>query len=131
MQLFPDRLEARFEVGFPARGRTVLAFELKKFCLIIYRIWANQSLYYRNLNCRSVQAAVALAVDQSLYTPGIGIAGLVAFGSRRCGSSAGKRHFRPAMQGGVALQRRKVWRLHWIYHIMERCVAWGSHRVSP
>lgn len=102
MQLFPDRLEARFEVGFPARGRTVLAFELEKILFDYLPDLANQSLYYRNLNCRSVQAAVALAVDQVFIRRELESRGLVAFVAdgavlpRESGISD-----RP-MQGGVA-----------------------------
>ncbi len=79
MQLFPDRLEARFEVGFPARGRTVLAFELEKILFEYLPELASQSLFYKNLNRRNVQAAVELAEDQAFIRRELEARGLVAF----------------------------------------------------
>ncbi|MCI9627185.1 MAG: ABC-ATPase domain-containing protein [Clostridia bacterium] len=79
MQIAPERLEARFEIGFPARGRTVLAFELEKILFDYLPEIVRQSLFYENLDARAVAAAVDLADDQAAIRRELDARGLAAF----------------------------------------------------
>ena len=79
MQMTPERLEARFEIGFPARGRTVLAFELEKILFEYLPDIVRQSLFYEHLDRRAVAAAVDLADDQAAIRRELEMRGLVAF----------------------------------------------------
>lgn len=79
MQITPERLEARFEIGFPARGRTVLAFELEKILFDYLPEIVQQALFYQNIDQRAAAAAVELADDQAAIRRELEKRGLVAF----------------------------------------------------
>lgn len=79
MQIFPNRLESRFEIGFPARGRTVLATELEKILFDFVPHIVQRSLCCRNLDSDTLRAAVELAEDQTAIRRELDARGLVAF----------------------------------------------------
>ena len=54
----------RFEVGFPANGRTVNAGELGKILFDFLPKCAEQALFYQNIDRERLRAAVDLAEDQ-------------------------------------------------------------------
>ncbi len=55
---------ARFEVGFPANGRTINAPELEKILFDFLPSCVESVFYYRNLNAKEVEAVIFLAEDQ-------------------------------------------------------------------
>ena len=74
----------RFEVGFPANGRTVNAGELGKILFDFLPKCAEQALFYQNLDRERLRAAVDLAEDQHCIReqlPGRGLCAFVANGS--------------------------------------------------
>lgn len=77
---FTDRdLAVRFEVGFPAAGRTVLAGELQKILFDYLPKCAASSLMYRALPAKEVEKAVFLSEDQLYIRENLEKLGLVAF----------------------------------------------------
>ena len=74
----------RFEVGFPANGRTVNAGELEKILFDFLPQCVERSLFYRNLDPRRLRAAADLADDQHSIRqqlPRLGLKAFVANGS--------------------------------------------------
>jgi predicted ABC-class ATPase len=74
-----DKLEARFYVGFPARGRSVLAKELEK---ILYNVIPNiveRTLIYKNINSEKLINRVKLMEDQECIRGELDKRGLIAF----------------------------------------------------
>ena len=74
----------RFQVGFPANGRTVNAGELGKILFDFLPKCAEQALFYQNLDRERLRAAVDLAEDQHCIReqlPGLGLCAFVADGS--------------------------------------------------
>ena len=74
----------RFEVGFPANGRTVNAGELGKILFDFLPKCAEQALFYQNIDRERLRAAVDLAEDQHCVReqlPGLGLCAFVANGS--------------------------------------------------
>lgn len=55
---------ARFHVGFPASGRSILAGELETILFDFLPRCVEESLFYRNLDKKAVEEAVFLAEDQ-------------------------------------------------------------------
>ena len=72
-------LLVRFEVGFPANGRTINSFELKKILFDYLPKAVNTSLFYKNLNQQQVKQIVELAEDQQYIREELERKGLVAF----------------------------------------------------
>ena len=72
-------LTARFEVGFPANGRTINARELIKILYQFLPQCVEQSFLYKNIDVKAAQAAVRLAADQALLRRQMKEQGLVAF----------------------------------------------------
>ena len=64
LELDDRRILVRFEVGFPANGRTINAPELKKILFDFVPECVKKSLYYKNLNGKAIEAVVNLAEDQ-------------------------------------------------------------------
>lgn len=80
VQLAADgSLTARFEVGFPANGRTINARELIKILYQFLPQCVEQSFFYQNLDVKEAQAAVRLAADQALLRSQMKEQGLLAF----------------------------------------------------
>lgn len=72
-------LLVRFEVGFPANGRTINAFELKKILFEYIPEIVRRSLYYKNLNKTEVKKCIELAEDQHYIRRKLQENGLIAF----------------------------------------------------
>lgn len=79
LELDEERLTARFEVGFPANGRSINAPEL---CKILFRYLPDcvqKALYFKNLDKKKIQEAVNLAEDQFFIRQELKKRDLVAF----------------------------------------------------
>lgn len=72
-------LVVRFEVGFPAAGRTVLSKELEKILFDYLPKCVSTSLFYRSLPAKEVEQAVFLSEDQQFIRNALPALGLVAF----------------------------------------------------
>ena len=72
-------LVLRFEVGFPANGRTVNARELEKIFFDYLPECAAGSLFYKALDAEAVKKAANLAEDQQYIREQLKERGLVAF----------------------------------------------------
>ena len=70
---------ARFEVGFPANGRTINARELIKILYQFLPQCVEQTFFYKNIDAGSAQAAVRLAADQAVLRRQMKEQGLLAF----------------------------------------------------
>lgn len=69
----------RFEVGFPANGRSVNAGELEKILFGILPDCVRKSLYYANIDRKALAGAVALCEDQQYIREHLSERGLCAF----------------------------------------------------
>lgn len=78
-QITERKLILRFSVGFPATGRTINGRELEKILFDFLPHCIENSLFYRNLNSKEVEAAVFLAEDQKAMREILKKEGLVAF----------------------------------------------------
>ena len=65
LEMNDKRILVRFEVGFPANGRTINAPELKKILFDYVPQCVKRALYYRNLNAKVLQEVADLAEDQT------------------------------------------------------------------
>ncbi len=72
-------LTVRFEVGFPANGRTVNARELEKIFFELLPECVEQTLFAKALDMKKVKQAVSLAEDQQYIRERLKAQGLVAF----------------------------------------------------
>ncbi|MDO4333473.1 MAG: ABC-ATPase domain-containing protein [Eubacteriales bacterium] len=72
-------LIVRFEVGFPAAGRTVLAGELQKILFDYLPKCVSSALFYRALPAKDVENAVFLKEDQEFIRKSLSALGLVGF----------------------------------------------------
>lgn len=69
----------RFEVGFPANGRSVNAGELEKILFRILPDCVRKSLYYKNIDRKALAEAIALCEDQQYIREQLPVMGLCAF----------------------------------------------------
>ncbi|MCI8402960.1 MAG: ABC-ATPase domain-containing protein [Lachnospiraceae bacterium] len=74
-----QKVTARFQIGFPAFGRTINAGELEKILFEFLPRCVENSLYYRNINQREAERAVFLAEDQEEIRNQLRERGWVAF----------------------------------------------------
>ncbi|WP_338626971.1 ABC-ATPase domain-containing protein [Clostridium baratii] len=74
-----NKIEARFEVGFPARGRSVLSGELQKILYDFLPKIVNNSLKYENIDKDKLEKRVNLVCDQEFIRKELKERGLVAF----------------------------------------------------
>ncbi|MBU3177681.1 ABC-ATPase domain-containing protein [Clostridium estertheticum] len=74
-----DKIEARFYVGFPARGRSVLARELEKILYDIIPNIVEKTLIYKNIDSEKLTSRVTLVEDQEYIRRSLKSLGLVAF----------------------------------------------------
>lgn len=65
LEMNEKRILVRFEVGFPANGRTINAPELKKILFDFIPQCVKKALYYRNLDAGRLQKTADLAEDQA------------------------------------------------------------------
>lgn len=73
------KIIVRFEVGFPANGRSVNAGELEKILFRILPDCVRKSLYFANIDQKALAAAVALCEDQQFIRRELPQMGLCAF----------------------------------------------------
>ena len=73
------KIIVRFEVGFPANGRSVNAGELEKILFRILPDCVKKSLYFVNVNQKALAAAIALCEDQQYIRGSLAQMGLCAF----------------------------------------------------
>lgn len=79
-----QELIMRFEIGFPANGRSVNARELNKILFRIVPECVKKTLYYASINQKALQAAVELCEDQEFIRqalPDMGLCVFIADGS--------------------------------------------------
>ena len=69
----------RFEVGFPANGRTINARELKKILYDFLPSCVERALYYGRLDKKKIQRVMELSEDQAYIREQLEAMGLVAF----------------------------------------------------
>ncbi|MBP1890185.1 putative ABC-class ATPase [Clostridium moniliforme] len=74
-----EKVEARFEVGFPARGRSVLGRELQKILYDFLPKIIDNSLKYENLNKDKLINRVKLVCNEEFIRKELKRLGLVAF----------------------------------------------------
>lgn len=74
-----DNIEARFYVGFPAKGRTVLAKELEKIIYNVIPSIVENTLVYENINKSKVIERVKLVQDQEYIRTELKKKDLIAF----------------------------------------------------
>ena len=74
-----DNIEARFYVGFPAKGRTVLARELEKILYNVIPSIVENTLIYENINKTKIIDRVKLVQDQEYIRDEIKKRELIAF----------------------------------------------------
>lgn len=78
-EIADKKLLVRFQVGFPAFGRTINAGELEKILFDFLPESIESSLFYRNMNRREVEQVVFLAEDQEALRQTLKKEKLVAF----------------------------------------------------
>ena len=74
-----DKIETRFYVGFPARGRSVLSRELEKILYSVIPNLVDKTLIYKNINSEKLKARVKLVEDQEYIRRELNKRGLIAF----------------------------------------------------
>ncbi len=74
-----DRIIVRFQIGFPAFGRTINAGELEKILFAFLPECLENSLFFARLNRQTVQTAVELAEDQEELRSQMKAQGVVSF----------------------------------------------------
>ncbi len=79
MEIGRQRLTARFEVGFPANGRTINAVELEKILCRDLPPLVERCFYYKNWDARRLRAVYELSQDQQYIRKELKKRGLTAF----------------------------------------------------
>lgn len=74
-----DRIIVRFQIGFPAFGRTINAGELEKILFGTLPECVESSLFFAKLDQRAVKAAVELFEDQEVLRTQMRAQGVVSF----------------------------------------------------
>ena len=74
-----EYVEARMEIGFPARGRSVLSKELEKILYDFLPKIVENSLLYKNINKNLLISQVKLVEDQEYIRAELKKQGLIAF----------------------------------------------------
>ena len=74
-----EKIEARFYVGFPARGRSVLSAELEKILFNILPNIVENTLIYTNINNKALDERIKLVQDQEFIRGELKNRKLVAF----------------------------------------------------
>lgn len=64
LEINEKRVLVRFEVGFPANGRSINSLELEKILFRFVPECVKKSLYYKNLDAGKIRRVVELAEDQ-------------------------------------------------------------------
>ncbi|MBU3106099.1 ABC-ATPase domain-containing protein [Clostridium gasigenes] len=74
-----NKIEARFYVGFPARGRSVLSKELEKILYNVIPSIMDKTLIHKNINKEELINRVKLVEDQEFIRRELSSKGLVSF----------------------------------------------------
>ena len=74
-----EEVIVRFEVGFPANGRTINAAELEKILFDFIPVCVEQSLYYEKTPKAELEKTIFLAEDQQFIREEMKKQGIVAF----------------------------------------------------
>ena len=74
-----EKIEARFYVGFPARGRSVLSKELEKILFNIIPNIVKKTLIYNNINIKALNDKLKLLEDQEFIRKQLKDKKLIAF----------------------------------------------------
>lgn len=72
-------IEARFLLGFPAQGRSILARELEKLLFEVIPHMVEQVFYYQSYNGEALEDSMKLAVDQDYIREQLPKRNLVSF----------------------------------------------------
>ncbi len=78
-QVDDKEIVIRFSIGFPANGRTINARELDKIIFQYLPVCVEKALYYKNLDAKRLEEAIALAEDQQAIREQLKGKKLVAF----------------------------------------------------
>lgn len=78
-QVDDKEIVMRFSIGFPANGRTINARELDKIIFEYLPVCVEKALYYKNLDAKRLEEAIALAEDQQAIREQLKEKKLVAF----------------------------------------------------
>ena len=78
-QVDDKEIVIRFSIGFPANGRTINARELDKIIFEYLPTCVEKALYYKNLDTKRLEEAIALAEDQQAIREQLKEKKLVAF----------------------------------------------------
>ena len=73
------KVEARFYIGFPAKGRSVLSSELEKILLNIMPSIVENTFFYKNINSEKLLKQVKLIEDQEYIRSKLEENNLIAF----------------------------------------------------
>lgn len=74
-----DKIEVRFYIGFPAKGRSVLAKELEKILFNVLPTLVDNTLIYKNIDSKLLINRVKLVEDQTYIRDNLSNKNLVAF----------------------------------------------------
>ena len=74
-----EKIETRFYIGFPARGRSILGRELEKILYNVLPSIVEKALLYKNINHKRLLETVNLVEDQEYIRNELDSRGLVAF----------------------------------------------------
>lgn len=74
-----NKIEARFYVGFPARGRSVLSKELEKILYNVIPSIVDKTLVYKNIDKEQLINRVKLVEDQEFIRNELSKKGLISF----------------------------------------------------
>lgn len=72
-------ITVRFEVGFPANGRTINARELKKILYDFLPVCVEKALYYGRVDKKRIRQVMELSEDQEFIRSQLEVKGLAAF----------------------------------------------------
>lgn len=72
-------ITVRFEVGFPANGRTINAGELKKILYDFLPVCVEKALYYGRIDKKKIRQVMELSEDQEYIRSQLEVKGLAAF----------------------------------------------------
>jgi predicted ABC-class ATPase len=75
----PGRLEIRFSIGLPARGRRIMGLEASRLLIEVLPLIVNDSCFYKNLNQKQLKEEVELYEDANFLRQKLKKLGLVAF----------------------------------------------------
>ena len=79
VNIVPDKLEIRFSIGLPARGRRIMGLEASRLLCDLIPLIVNDSCYYKNLDQKHLLEEVKLYEDANFLRQKLKELGLVSF----------------------------------------------------